>query len=47
MCFFIDSFDSLENILEKWMFEVKYFCFSVLIIFVGNKKDLRNDESMK
>lgn len=43
MCFFIDSFDSLENILEKWTFEVKYFCLNVFIILVGNKKDIRND----
>uniref|UniRef100_A0A8C5XMY5 Rho-related GTP-binding protein RhoC n=1 Tax=Microcebus murinus TaxID=30608 RepID=A0A8C5XMY5_MICMU len=44
MCFSIDSPDSLENILEKWIPEVKHFCPNVPIILVGNKKDLRNDE---
>ncbi|XP_022339534.2 ras-like GTP-binding protein Rho1 [Crassostrea virginica] len=47
MCFSIDSPDSLENIPEKWTPEVKHFCPSVPIILVGNKKDLRNDESTK
>eukprot|EP00058_Branchiostoma_floridae_P019228 XP_002604718.1 hypothetical protein BRAFLDRAFT_80309 [Branchiostoma floridae] len=47
MCFSIDSPDSLENIPEKWTPEVKHFCPNVPIILVGNKKDLRNDESTK
>lgn len=47
MCFSIDSPDSLENIPEKWTPEVKHFCPNVPIILVGNKKDLRNDESTR
>ena len=45
MCFSIDIPDSLENIPEKWMPEVRHFCPNVPIILVGNKKDLRNDDS--
>ncbi|TGZ64221.1 hypothetical protein CRM22_006495 [Opisthorchis felineus] len=47
MCFSIDSPDSLINIREKWISEVRYFCESVPIILVGLKKDLRNDVSTK
>lgn len=47
MCFSIDSPDSLDNIPEKWTPEVKHFCPNIPIILVGNKKDLRNDESTK
>jgi len=45
MCFSIDSPDSLENIPEKWVPEVKHFCPNVPIILVGNKKDLRTDQN--
>ena len=44
MCFSIDSPDSLENIPEKWVPEVKHFCPNVPIVLVGNKKDLRTDQ---
>lgn len=47
MCFSVDSPDSLENIPEKWVPEVKHFCPNVPIILVANKKDLRNDEGVK
>ncbi|XP_004083500.1 rho-related GTP-binding protein RhoB [Oryzias latipes] len=47
MCFSVDSPDSLQNIPEKWVPEVKHFCPNVPIILVGNKKDLRNDENTK
>uniref|UniRef100_A0A3Q2YU66 Ras homolog family member B n=1 Tax=Hippocampus comes TaxID=109280 RepID=A0A3Q2YU66_HIPCM len=47
MCFSVDSPDSLENIPEKWVPEVKHFCPNVPIILVANKKDLRNDENVK
>jgi small GTP-binding protein len=33
--------------LKKWTPEVKHFCPNVPIVLVGNKKDLRNDESTK
>ena len=38
LCFSIDSPDSLRNILERWVPEVKYNCPKVPIILVGNKK---------
>jgi len=41
MCFSIDSPDSLTNIPEKWVPEVRHFCPKVPIVLVG-KKDLRN-----
>ena len=47
MCFSIDSPDSLENIPEKWTPEVHHFCPNVPIILVGNKKDLRMDETTR
>ncbi|CAK8697423.1 ras-like GTP-binding protein RHO [Clavelina lepadiformis] len=47
VCFSIDSPDSLENISEKWMPEVKHFCPNVPIVLVGNKKDLRHDEETR
>lgn len=43
MCFSIDLPDSLENIQDKWIPEVKHFCPNVPIILVGNKRDLRFD----
>ena len=47
MCFSIDSPDSLENIPEKWTPEVRHFCPTVPIVLVGNKKDLRYDETTR
>jgi len=47
MCFSIDSPDSLQNIPEKWVPEVKHFCPNVPIVLVGNKKDLRSNGSAK
>uniref|UniRef100_A0A8C9PEC6 Ras homolog family member B n=1 Tax=Spermophilus dauricus TaxID=99837 RepID=A0A8C9PEC6_SPEDA len=46
-CFSVDSPDSLENIPEKWVPEVKHFCPNVPIILVANKKDLRSDEHVR
>lgn len=43
ICFSIDSPDSLDNVLEKWISEVLHFCQGVPIILVGCKNDLRND----
>lgn len=43
ICFSVDSPDSLENVLEKWISEVLHFCQGVPIILVGLKVDLRND----
>lgn len=43
ICYSIDLPDSLENVMEKWISEVLYFCQGVPIILVGCKVDLRND----
>ena len=43
ICFSVDSPDSLDNVLEKWISEVLHFCQGVPIILVGCKVDLRND----
>merc|ERR1711970_148871 len=43
-CFSVNSPDSLENIPERWVPEVKHFCPNVPIILVGCKADLRTDE---
>ncbi|KAA0701486.1 Rho-related GTP-binding protein [Triplophysa tibetana] len=42
-----NSPDSLQNIPEKWVPEVKHFCPNVPVILVANKKDLRNDEIVR
>ena len=44
LCFSISSPDSLENIPERWVPEIKHFCPKVPVILVGCKKDLRTDE---
>lgn len=46
MCFSIDSPDSLTNVHEKWVPEVRHFCGqSVPLILVGNKIDLRHEKN--
>ena len=44
MCYSIDNPDSLENIEQKWVPEIRYYCPTVPIILVGNKKDLQNNQ---
>lgn len=46
ICFSIDSPDSLDNVLEKWVSEVLHFCQGVPIILVGCKSDLRDDPNV-
>jgi len=43
LCFSISNPDSLENIPERWLPEVKHFCPTVPILLIGLKKDLRHD----
>ena len=38
--------DSLANVEVQWAKEVKHFCKGVPVILVGNKIDLRGDQSM-
>jgi len=42
ICFSVDSPDSLENVPEKWVPEVRHFCPGVPFVLVGCKKDLRH-----
>ncbi|KZP09570.1 ras-domain-containing protein [Athelia psychrophila] len=43
ICFAIDSPDSLDNVQEKWVSEVRYFCPGIPIVLVGYKSDLRHE----
>uniref|UniRef100_UPI00358F41E6 rho-related GTP-binding protein RhoB-like n=1 Tax=Myxine glutinosa TaxID=7769 RepID=UPI00358F41E6 len=47
VCFSIDSPDSLENVADKWVPEVRHFCPNVPVVLVANKKDVRHDESVR
>jgi len=44
LTFAIDDLDSFENVQEKWLPEVMYFCIKLPRILVGCKKDLRLDD---
>lgn len=44
LCYSIEDTESLANILEKWVPEVKHSCPNVPMILIGNKKDIRNVE---
>ena len=41
MCFAINNLDSFDNILEKWLPEVKHYCPNIPVVLVGCKRDLR------
>lgn len=41
--FGINNPDSFQNVVEKWVPEVRHFCPKVPYVLVGTKKDLRND----
>ena len=43
LCYSIDLPNSLTNIPDKWMPEIRFFCPQIPLILVGVKKDLRND----
>lgn len=43
VCFSIPEPDSFQNVIEKWIPEVRHFCPNTPIILVGNKLDKRND----
>jgi len=46
MCFGIDSPDSLDNIPDKWIPEVRHFCPGIPVVLVGLKSDVREDEKV-
>ncbi|KAI8071271.1 Rho1 GTPase [Gongronella butleri] len=43
ICFAIDVRDSFENVVEKWVPEVKKFCPGKPFLLVATKQDLRDD----
>ena len=43
VCFSVEAPDSLDNVSEKWIPEVRHYCPNVPIVLIGNKTDLRND----
>ncbi|KAG8866678.1 hypothetical protein FRC20_007796 [Serendipita sp. 405] len=46
ICFSVDMPDSLENIVWKWVEEVRHICPNVPYFVVGCKTDLRDDVEM-
>ncbi|XP_006137629.1 ras-like GTP-binding protein rhoA [Pelodiscus sinensis] len=46
MCFSVDRPNSLQNILDIWIPEVKLFCPTAPIVLVATKKELRKDEGV-
>lgn len=45
ICYSVDAPDSLENVPEKWVPEVKHFCPNVPFLLVGCKLDLRESQA--
>lgn len=45
LCFSIDSYDSLENVKNKWVGEILEHCEGVKLVLVALKADLRDDNS--
>ncbi len=43
LCYSIDLPNSLTNVIDKWIPELRFYCPQLPIILVGMKKDLRND----
>ncbi|GAU94182.1 hypothetical protein RvY_06007 [Ramazzottius varieornatus] len=46
ICFSLESPDSLDNVRNTWIPEVRHFCPKTPIILVGNKKDLVDDRKV-
>ncbi|CAK9296319.1 unnamed protein product [Gordionus sp. m RMFG-2023] len=46
VCFSVVSHSSYDNVLNKWVPEVRHHCPHVPIIIVGTKIDLREDKDM-
>jgi len=47
ICIGVDSPDSLQNVYDKWIQEVRHFCPGLPVVLVGCKRDLRHDERTK
>ena len=42
VCYSVESQESLVNVTDKWIPELRYFCPTTPIILVANKNDLRD-----
>ena len=40
LCFSVASRDSFENLTEKWVHEVAYFCFHIPMVLIGTHADV-------
>ncbi|KAJ3279771.1 GTP-binding protein Rho1 [Borealophlyctis nickersoniae] len=47
ICFSLDSLDSLEDVEEKWIGEVRHFCMGLPVYLVGLKADLKNRQNTR
>lgn len=45
LCFSVDSYDSLENVKNKWVGEITNHCEGVKLVLVALKCDLRNNDT--
>ncbi|KAI5805184.1 small GTPase superfamily [Geopyxis carbonaria] len=45
IAFSVDSPDSLANVYDKWIQEVRHFCPALPVVLVALKKDLRHDQN--
>lgn len=45
LCFSVDSYDSLENVKNKWVGEITDHCEGVKLVLVALKCDLRNNDT--
>lgn len=43
VCYSVERPESIKNIREKWIPEIRRFCPEVPVMIVGNKKDIRNE----
>lgn len=46
VCFAIDNPDSLDNVYDKWLHEIRHYCRGVPFLLIGTKNDLRNDHQI-
>jgi len=46
VCYSVGDPTSLENIVEKWLPEVRHFCPKAPIVLVGCKSDIRKDKAV-
>ena len=45
ICYSIESPESLKNVSEVWIQEIRHYCPTCPIILVGNKSDLKDSSN--